>query len=559
MPTRIITISEPTASSDTAFDAPRPNRWEVVGGSGFLSDRVPDAEPTTPRVLLPVDGDHDEDEVEVEFDDEFPLPLTPRAFAGTTATSRISTLIPTPTPTPTPIWTSTVAATPAAATPTSTPTPTSLSTSTSTPTSTPTSTSTSTSTSTPAPIETATPIALETPGWMSTATPETLTWTRIPTPIPIPIPTPTPTPTPLSGVTWELPEPSAPDLAVLPPDEPIGDQRDLRTERADSGDVPEVAAEDLVALEPSPAKTVPQPPVRVRTASPPTSPAVISRGRPPSQALRPSLVIVPPRVGSMPSQQGDASAARRKGRLWWEELFNDDYLRAAEKVTDDQIGREVTFIEESLGVERHGTLLDLACGTGRHATELARRGYEVVGLDLSLPMLARAGEDAQDRGAKLNFVQGDMREMAFEEQFDGVYCWSTSFGYFEEDKNAHVVERIGRSLKAGGRFLLDVVNRDFLIRHAPSLAWFEGDGCVCMDEMNVDFITSRLKVKRTLMLDDGRSREIDYSMRVYSLHELGRILHEHGFKVREVSGRVETPGVFFGEESPRTIILSEKS
>jgi SAM-dependent methyltransferase len=261
----------------------------------------------------------------------------------------------------------------------------------------------------------------------------------------------------------------------------------------------------------------------------------------------------------MPSQQGDASAARRKGRLWWEELFNDDYLRAAEKVTDDQIGREVTFIEESLGVERHGTLLDLACGTGRHATELARRGYEVVGLDLSLPMLARAGEDAQDRGAKLNFVQGDMREMAFEEQFDGVYCWSTSFGYFEEDKNAHVVERIGRSLKAGGRFLLDVVNRDFLIRHAPSLAWFEGDGCVCMDEMNVDFITSRLKVKRTLMLDDGRSREIDYSMRVYSLHELGRILHEHGFKVREVSGRVETPGVFFGEESPRTIILSEKS
>jgi hypothetical protein len=80
-----------------------------------------------------------------------------------------------------------------------------------------------------------------------------------------------------------------------------------------------------------------------------------------------------------------------------------------------------------------------------------------------------------------------------------------------------------------------------------------------MDEMNVDFITSRLKVKRTLMLDDGRSREIDYSMRVYSLHELGRILHEHGFKVREVSGRVETPGVFFGEESPRTIILSEKS
>jgi hypothetical protein len=79
-----------------------------------------------------------------------------------------------------------------------------------------------------------------------------------------------------------------------------------------------------------------------------------------------------------------------------------------------------------------------------------------------------------------------------------------------------------------------------------------------MDEMTVDFITSRMRVKRTLMLDDGRSREIEYSMRVYSLHELGKILHDHGFKVCEVSGRLATPGVFFGNESPRTIILAEK-
>ena len=108
-------------------------------------------------------------------------------------------------------------------------------------------------------------------------------------------------------------------------------------------------------------------------------------------------------------------------------------------------------------------------------------------------MLARAGDEAQDREAKLNFIQGDMREMTFEEQFDGVYCWNTSFGYFEEEKNAQVIDRIHRALKSEGLLLLDVVNRDFIIRQSPSLAWFEGDGCVCMDEMNIDFITSRMK------------------------------------------------------------------
>jgi len=321
---------------------------------------------------------------------------------------------------------------------------------------------------------------------------------------------------------------------------------------------PEVAAEDVFAIESTDLRPTGSPgvPMQPGALSQPPVPRPIKRGE--LAPNRPPLVIVPPHVGSIPPQSTDGTGTRRKGRLWWEELFNDDYVRATEKVTDEYIAREVRFIEESLGVEDGGALLDLACGAGRHAVELARQGYEVVGFDLSLPMLARAGEEAQDRHAKLNFVQGDMREMAFDEQFDGVYCWNTSFGYFEEDKNAQVIDRVHRALKGGGLFLLDVINRDFLVRQSPSLAWFEGDGCVCMDEMSIDFITSRMKVKRTMMLDDGRSREIEYSIRVYSLYELGRVLHEHGFKVREVSGGLAAPGVFFGGESPRVIVLAEK-
>jgi SAM-dependent methyltransferase len=296
----------------------------------------------------------------------------------------------------------------------------------------------------------------------------------------------------------------------------------------------------------------------MRARSPSQPPAVPPSKGPSPPKSKPPLVIVPPHVGSVQPQHPDSAGQRRKGRLWWEELFNEDYLRTVEKLTDKQVAREATFIEESLGVERGGAVLDLACGTGRQAIELSRRGYEVVGFDLSLAMLARAGDEAQARNVKMNFVQGDMREMVFEEQFDGIYCWNTAFGYFDEEKNAQVVDRVHHALKAGGLFLLDVVNRDFIQRQSPSLAWFEGDGCVCMDEMTVDFITSRMRVKRTLMLDDGRSREIEYSMRVYSLHELGKILHDHGFKVCEVSGRLATPGVFFGNESPRTIILAEK-
>ena len=147
---------------------------------------------------------------------------------------------------------------------------------------------------------------------------------------------------------------------------------------------------------------------------------------------------------------------------------------------------------------------------------------------------------------------------AFEETFDGIYCWNTSYGYFEEEKNYAVAQRMFRALRPGGALLIDVANRDFLARHSPSQVWFEGDGCVCMDDASVDFITSRLRVKRSLIFDDGRQKECYYTIRLYSMHELGKLLHDVGFRVTEASGDLTTPNVFLGAYSPRIIMLAQR-
>jgi len=250
--------------------------------------------------------------------------------------------------------------------------------------------------------------------------------------------------------------------------------------------------------------------------------------------------------------------SKPRARPWWEELFTDDFGRGILPPTASHVRREVDFIEDSLAVAKGGVVLDLACGSGAHAVELSTRGYGLVGFDLSLPQLAVAGELAQERGQKINFLQGDMRDMSFVDVFDGIYCWNTSFGYFEEDRNVAVAERVFNALRPGGRFLLDVVNRDFVVVQQPSQVWFEGDSCVCMDDMSVDFITSRLRVKRTMMLDDGRTKECTFSIRIYSLHELGKLLHDIGFRVTEASGHPAYPGVFFGATSPRVVIVAQK-
>ncbi|HSQ65666.1 MAG TPA: methyltransferase domain-containing protein [Polyangiaceae bacterium] len=367
-----------------------------------------------------------------------------------------------------------------------------------------------------------------------------------------PIPTPIPADALSSTPQLDSEQPKQRPLATALIDSEEMESNEER-QASDSGD--EIDTSDVLAVEARAAVvTPPKPP-------PATTPAGGVRVPPPPVPPKPVIIpIVAPVVPSplAPPPLQESALPRRRARPWWEDLFNDDFIRTIPKFTDSQIAAECDFIEDSLGVARGGSMLDLGCGTGSQAVELSRRGYNVVGFDLSLAMLARAGEEAQEKKQKINFVQGDMREMTFDEAFDGVYSWGTSFGYFEEEKNAQVVSKVHRALRKGGQFLLDVANRDFIIEQAPSLAWFEGEGCVCMDEMTMDWVTSRMRVKRTMMLDDGRSKEIEYSIRVYSLHELGKMLHDHGFRIAEVSGRIHTPGVFFGPHSPRTLILAEK-
>ncbi len=334
--------------------------------------------------------------------------------------------------------------------------------------------------------------------------------------------------------TPNLEEPKTrPRAAALVDDEEAGNVEEVEPERAsappasiESGDEIDTTELETVAPVIAEAKNLVAPvPPQARPVSTPPKPAPAAKPPPPKDVPKTGAmipIVAPTPASNVATQLAPPPLAenlvpRRRARPWWEDLFNDDFIRTMPKFTPAQVAAEVDFIEDSLGVARGGSLLDLGCGTGRQAVELSRRGYAVVGFDLSLAMLARAGEEAQEQNQKINFVQGDMREMTFEEAFDGIYCWGSTFGYFEEEKNAHVISKVHKALRQGGQFLLDTVSRDFVIKQSPSLAWFEGEGCVCMDEMAVDWITSRMRVKRTMMLDDGRSKEIEYSIRIYSL------------------------------------------
>jgi SAM-dependent methyltransferase len=377
-----------------------------------------------------------------------------------------------------------------------------------------------------------------------------------------------PTPPPQIGSAPR--SPAAHDVAALPAEaltdsnsEQIADTADAAnldasvTEQEFDGDDVEVmdGTEQARALEF--ADGAGESPQVARIATPPPIPG--SYFRTPPEALKgdaagvgiAGLPILPEPLAQRPRRP-------KRSKPWFEEVFDEDYLRTLPFMSADQTLREVEFISEALRVGNGAEILDVACGYGRHAIELVQRGFNVTGLDLSLPLLIRAADEAQRRALSVNFVHADMREMAFEKQFDGAYSMLTSFGYFDEDTNLRVAERIGRALKPGARFLLDIVNRDYVVADLPMRVWWEGTGCVVLEEVDFNFHTSRIVTHRSIVFEDGRQLEQELSVRAYSLHEIGRLLRQAGFRVMDVSGGLATRGQFFGASSRSLLIVAEK-
>lgn len=351
----------------------------------------------------------------------------------------------------------------------------------------------------------------------------------------------------LANPVVEAPAPVAPEVSV---DAEVDGTDEVEVEEAPETDGPSLAVDGPRAAT---GRSPTPPPIPGTFAKPPAPDA-----RPPTPPPVPEPAPLLPALPILPEPLSQRPRRPKRSKPWFEEVFDEDYLRTLPFLRPDQTMREVGFIAESLGCAAGGELLDVGCGYGRHAIELVQQGYNVTGLDLSLPLLIRAADEAQRRALSVNFVHADMREMAFEQQFDGAYSMLTSFGYFDEETNLRVAERICRALKPGARFLLEIVNRDYVVGDLPVRVWWEGTGCVVLEEVDFNFHTSRINTHRSIVFDDGRQLEQELSIRAYTLHEIGRLLRQAGFRVTDVSGHLATRGDFFGSASRNLLVLAEK-
>ncbi|MBE3557692.1 MAG: class I SAM-dependent methyltransferase [Ktedonobacteraceae bacterium] len=243
---------------------------------------------------------------------------------------------------------------------------------------------------------------------------------------------------------------------------------------------------------------------------------------------------------------------------WYRAFFGEDYLRIYTPfLPAEKAEREVADMLALLDLPSGSAILDLCCGTGRHALPLAERGYAVTGQDLNNEFLQQIRQKAEEQGLSIRLVHSDMRIIPFEQEFDAIINIFTSFGYLEnEEEDQQVLLQVQKALRPGGLFLLETVYQPRVLRSfSPYGIIHYSDGLIVLEERQIDLPRSRNDVRITMIYPDGRRKEYHQSIRIYTLTELARMLAAANLQLHAYYGNLDGSALTLDS---RLVVLARK-
>ena len=241
---------------------------------------------------------------------------------------------------------------------------------------------------------------------------------------------------------------------------------------------------------------------------------------------------------------------------WYLNFFTGPVMRFWEAaVPPAATDADVAFLLRHLGSKPPARILDVPCGTGRHALGLAKAGFDVTGFDRSEAALARAVAIARTEGLPVRFARADMLEFEVDAPADGLICMGNSLGYFEPAMTVQLLHRFARSVRKGGRLILDTgICAESLLPLAAERS-FSFAGGTYEQEIEYDVAQSLIRTRAHLTLD-GERHELLYRHFVMTSGELLRSLRSAGFETRGLFG--DTQDSPFAPGSPRLLLVADR-
>jgi SAM-dependent methyltransferase len=239
---------------------------------------------------------------------------------------------------------------------------------------------------------------------------------------------------------------------------------------------------------------------------------------------------------------------------WQETFFRGVALDAWRHIVNPEMTRtEVNFLERVLNIDAGAQLLDVPCGNGRHAIELASRGYRMTGLDLSEEFIAEARSAAP---LAVRWVRDDIRSLPWVCEFDGAYCFGNSFGYLAWEEARQFLAAVARGLKPGARFVVETgMAAESILPSLTRTRWFRLGDILMLSENRYHPAESRLDIDYTFVRG-GEVETRPTTSYTFTAGEICRIHTEAGLRPVELLGSTNAEPYQIG--SPRLILVSSK-
>lgn len=242
---------------------------------------------------------------------------------------------------------------------------------------------------------------------------------------------------------------------------------------------------------------------------------------------------------------------------WWRDFFTGivvDFWLAA---TNDEMTRaEVDFLESVLELQTASKILDVPCGGGRHAIELAARGYQVTGVDISDDFLAAARKTMTMRNVNVTWEQREMTDLPWTDSFDAAFCFGNSFGYLDDAGNAEFFQSVARCLKPGGRFVLDTsMVAECFFSLFQERRWMPIGDMIYLSHGKYDPAQARLETDYTF-IRDGQSVTRTASTQIFLFRDLMRLVKAAGFSDVQSFGSLGRDPFRLG--SQRLLLVAQK-
>lgn len=239
---------------------------------------------------------------------------------------------------------------------------------------------------------------------------------------------------------------------------------------------------------------------------------------------------------------------------WFAEWFNSHFYHILYQHRDNSEAEAfINLITQHLALPKQASVLDLACGKGRHSIQLNELGFDVLGLDLSKESIQFAKQFENDN---LHFTTGDMRHLNYSNRFDLVFNLFTSFGYFlEENDNLLVIKSIENVLKKGGKLVLDYLNTAKVSANLPQIEEIVRENTT----FNIHkFIEGDFIVKDISFKSEGKVQKFQEYVRRIDVQKFNDYFQRCGLELQETFGDYHL-NAFDEKKSERLILIAQKT